>query len=86
MSERSELLGMDPDEVFEWDAPKLDGALKLLEVQLGSTWTKSKKAYELHKAISKGRGELNIPMPSQSQDKDICWYNFFGRCRLRWPK
>ena len=49
--DKAELRKIDPDEVFEWDTNKLDGALKEMEIKGGSTWNKAKKAHELHKAL-----------------------------------
>ena len=49
---KGEMENMDPDEVFEWDVETLDAALKELNVKGGSGWKKSKKVYEVTKAIS----------------------------------
>ena len=49
---KEEIEKMDPEEVFEWDVEKLDAALKELNVKVGSSWSKSKKAHELTRAIS----------------------------------
>ena len=51
MATKEELKSMDPDEIFSWEVPELDAALKELGIQMGKTWTKSKKAYELSKAL-----------------------------------
>ena len=45
------LLGMDPDEVFDWDSDNLDAGLKELDITIGKSWSKSKRAYELNLAI-----------------------------------
>ena len=37
---REELIGMDPDEVFDWDSDKLDEGLKELDITKGKTWSK----------------------------------------------
>ena len=42
---------MDPEEVFEWEVDDLDAGLEELGVTVGTKWSKSKKAYELSKAI-----------------------------------
>ena len=38
--EKQELVGMDPDEIFEWDSDKLDNRLKALDITIGKNWTK----------------------------------------------
>ena len=66
--DKAELRKIDPDEVFEWDTNKLDGALKELEIKGGSTWNKAKKAFEVHmalKAMDPGNSTLS---PIQRQD------------------
>ena len=52
---REKMLGMDPDEIFDWDAENLDAGLNELSITIGKSWSKSKKAHELSKAI----GQLN---------------------------
>ena len=49
--QRAELLGMDPDDVFDWDSDNLDAGLKELDITIGKNWSQSKKAYELNQAI-----------------------------------
>ena len=48
---RQQLMDMDPEEVFEWEVENLEAGLKELGVTVGTKWSKSKKAYELNKAI-----------------------------------
>ena len=52
---KEEIEKIDPEEVFEWDVDALDAALKELNVTIGSSWSKSKKAHELTKAISEAK-------------------------------
>ena len=46
-----QLMAMDPNEVFDMDAAALDSALEELKITVGTNWSKSKKAFELNKAI-----------------------------------
>ena len=48
---KEQMMEMDPEEVFEWDVETLDAGLKELNVTIGTSWSKSKKARELDKAI-----------------------------------
>ena len=52
------LLRKDPEDVLEWDDILLDEALEALKMDIGGTWSKSKKAYEVNKAI-KEQGVMN---------------------------
>ena len=69
--DKAELRKIDPDEVFEWDTNKLDGALKELEIKGGSAWNKAKKAHELHKALKAMDPGNSTLSPIQGQDKDL---------------
>ena len=46
-----DLVDMDPEEIFEWEVDNLDAGLDELGITVGTKWSKSKKAYELNKAI-----------------------------------
>ena len=66
---------MGPEEVFEWDVESLDAGLKELNITVGATWTKSRKAFELNKAIvadkAKGIEESIVPnFATQAQTSD----------------
>ena len=50
-SDVDDLLAVDPEEIFEWEEIRLDEALSTLKVETGTTWSQSKKAYELMNAI-----------------------------------
>ena len=52
-SEDYDLMSLDPEEIFEWDEIRLDEALLKLDIEIGKTWSQSKKAYELMNAIKK---------------------------------
>ena len=51
MATNDQLKSMDPDEVFNGDIPVLDSALEELGIQIGKGWSKSKKEFELSRAI-----------------------------------
>ena len=38
-------------EVLEWEVERLEAGLNELEITIGASWTKSRKAYELNKAL-----------------------------------
>ena len=65
---KEELMAMDPEDVFEWEVTKLDAGLESLGVTIGTSWTKSKKAFALKKAMQQDGIENVSAMPSQSQD------------------
>ena len=48
-----QLMELESDEILEWDVETLDATLKELRITVGTTWKKSKKAYELIKEIEK---------------------------------
>ena len=48
---RVELMELDPMEVLEWEVERLEAGLNELEITIGASWTKSRKAYELNKAL-----------------------------------
>ena len=48
---RLELMELDPMEVLEWEVERLEAGLNELEITIGASWTKSRKAYELNKAL-----------------------------------
>ena len=50
---KQELLEMDPEEVLEWEVDRLEAGLKELGITIGVSWTKSKKAHELIKALER---------------------------------
>ena len=50
-STRVELMELDPMEVLEWEVERLEAGLNELEITIGASWTKSRKAYELNKAL-----------------------------------
>ena len=50
---KQELLEIDPEEVLDWDVDKLEAGLKELDITIGVSWSKSKKACELNKALEK---------------------------------
>lgn len=44
---------MGPEKLFEWEVADLKAALKELDIIIGISWSKSKKANELEKALEK---------------------------------
>ena len=34
---------LDPDEVLDWDAKKVDAGLKAMEIPIEASWSKSRK-------------------------------------------
>ena len=50
---KQELMDLDPEDVFEWEVEKLEAGLKELGITIGISWSKSKKANELNKALEK---------------------------------
>ena len=48
---RLELLDLDPIEVLDWEVEKLEAGLKELGITIGVSWSKSRKAHELNKAL-----------------------------------
>ena len=60
---KEQVLALDPEEVFDWEVEKLDEGLKKLDVTIGKSWSKSKKANELNKALLPGcsSGQVKIP-------------------------
>ena len=48
---REQLFEIDTDEIFDWDAKKLDATLKALGRNVGATWKRGKKEVELFNLI-----------------------------------
>ena len=48
---RLELLDLDPIEVLDWEVERLEAGLKELGITIGVSWSKSRKAHELNKAL-----------------------------------
>ena len=48
-----DLLDLDPIEVLDWEVEKLEAGLKELGITIGVSWSKSRKAHELNKALEK---------------------------------
>ena len=46
-----ELMDLDPIEVLDWEVERLDAGLKELGITIGVSWSKSRKAHELNKAL-----------------------------------
>ena len=46
-----DLLSIDPEEIFDWEDSRLDEALLRLNIESGSSWSKSKKTYEVMNTI-----------------------------------
>ena len=55
------MMDMDPKEVFGWDVENLDAGLKELNVTIGTDWVKSRKAYELCKALEEAQMTGDMP-------------------------
>ena len=68
---KEELMAMDPTDVFDWEVNKLDEGLEALGVTIGTSWTKSRKAFELNKAMQQDGIENVSTMPIQSQDPNV---------------
>ena len=49
------MMDMDPKDVFGWDVENLDAGLKELNVTIGTDWVKSRKAYELCRALKQAQ-------------------------------
>ena len=64
-----ELLDLDPIEVLDWEVEKLEAGLKELGITIGVSWSKSRKAHELNKAlemIKTDNQENQAPMDSNT--------------------
>ena len=48
---KDEKMKIAPEEVFDWEVDALDDGLKELNVTIAKGWSKSRKAFELNKAI-----------------------------------
>ena len=48
---RAELMELDPIEVLDWEVERLEAGLNELGITIGVSWSKSRKAYELNKAL-----------------------------------
>ena len=48
---KQDLVGMDPEEVFQWEVDNLDVCLEELGITIGTKCSKSKKVDELNKAL-----------------------------------
>ena len=48
-----ELLDLDPIEVLDWEVEKLEAGLKELGITIAVSWSKSRKAHGLNKALEK---------------------------------
>ena len=48
---KQNLVGMDPEEMFELEVDNLDAGLEELGITIGTKWSKSKKANEPKKAL-----------------------------------
>ena len=72
--EKQDLLVMDPEEIFEWDSDKLDVGLKVLDITIGKNWSKSKKAYELNKALKELNPTTHVAMSLQPQDPNLMMF------------
>ena len=46
-----ELMELDPIEVLDWEVERLEAGLNELGITIGVSWSKSRKAYELNKAL-----------------------------------
>ena len=46
-----ELMDLDPIEVLDWEVERLEAGLKELGITIGVSWSKSRKAHELNKAL-----------------------------------
>ena len=77
MASQQQLMAMDPDEVFDMDSPALEDALTELKITVGTTWSKSRKAHELSKAIRNLNLGDQSKTPLQSQDKDDMLFKAF---------
>ena len=42
---------LDPIEVLDWEVERLEAGLNELGITIGASWSKSRKAYELNKAL-----------------------------------
>ena len=62
---KENMMKMDPEEVYDWDVENLDAGLKELKITIGTTWSKSKKARELQKAIEQPNAK-EVEMPKSS--------------------
>ena len=66
---REELLDLDPIEVLDWELEKLEAGLKELGITIGVSWSKSRKAHELNKALERikiDNQENQAPMDSNT--------------------
>ena len=79
MATKEDLKSMDPDEIFSWEVPALDAALDGLGIQIGKSWTKSKKANELSKAIEKLNATKPVEVPMTSQDPSLMMMQMFTK-------
>ena len=54
---RVDLLATIPEEIWQWDDSLLDEALNELQIEIGTSWLKTKKADEINKAIKEHNGK-----------------------------
>ena len=66
---KEDIILMDPDEVLNWDAKKVDAGLKAMEIPTEPSWSKSRKSHVLHQAIKTENTE-NPKNTSQIQGQD----------------
>ena len=65
---KQQMMNMDPEDIFDWDVEMLDAGLKELNITIGSTWSKPKKANELNKAVEQMNSGSKTKTPVQTQD------------------
>ena len=63
---KQELMDMNVDEIFDWDSNKQDKGLEAMGIMIGKFWSKSRKAFELNKAIKQNNLQKTSDVQIQS--------------------
>ena len=64
------MMDMDPKDVFGWDVENMDAGLKELNVTIGTDWVKSRKAYEVCRALEQAQNIENAKTGDELQQHD----------------
>ena len=79
MITKDQIKATDPEAVFDWEASKVEAALKELSIDIGKSWSKGKKAYELNKAIMEMNAEKKVDSVITGQDSNLMMLQMFQK-------
>ena len=79
MINKEQIKATNPDDVLDWEVGKLEKALKELDITIGKSWSKAKKALELSKAITAMNAETKDDSAITGQDTKLMMYQMFKK-------